>query len=157
MNDPPQREFEQRNQTSWWHALLVTPWVIGFFVILSGSITDRTIAKRQRTASGRIVQHDPANHNRYGYVFSVNGTLYTGWEIPRRDFHIGEAVLVYYDPLDPLRSALTDFAALADDQTGAILFLLTGIAFVPICIFIRKREILGIVPRPDSPPNSNAF
>src|SRR5437764_6184861 len=51
---------------------------------------------------------------------------------------------VLRDPLDPSRSALTDFAALADDQTGAILFLLTGIAFVPICIFIRKREILGI-------------
>ena len=155
MNGLSQRQFEQRNQPSWWHALLVIPWIVGLIFILSGSIADRRIAKRQRTTSGRIVHHDPANHNRYGYVFSVNETEFTGWEIPRRDFRMGEPVVVYYDPLDPSRNALADFAVLAEDQRGPILLLLTGILVVPAYIFIRKRE--ASESRSDSALNSQAF
>jgi hypothetical protein len=72
------------------------------------------IAQRQQTTSGTILTHEPSNHNRYGYNFSVSDKPYSGWHVPERDEPtIGQRVTVYYDPIDPNASALDDFGELA--------------------------------------------
>jgi hypothetical protein len=99
--------FGSLSHPSWWNLLVTLPWSVGLVLLVDSGISDRMIAKRQRTTQGSITAHEPANHNRYGYVFSVNGKSYTGWESPRKDeLQIGKQVLVYYDPSDPAKNAL---------------------------------------------------
>jgi hypothetical protein len=83
-----------------------------------------------------------ANHNRYGYSFSANGKSYSGWESPRRaEPRIRQSVTIFYDPLDPTRNALTDFAHLETDSLGPVPMLLFGIGTV--ALFIRARRFVA--------------
>ena len=84
---------------SWWNLLVVLPWTIGTIFLIQEWRVDRDVASREQTTQGVITAHEPSNHNRYGYVFSVNGQSFTGWASPRKDQpEIGKQVLVYYDP-----------------------------------------------------------
>jgi len=75
---------------------VVLPWIIGTVLFVYEWNVDRGIATREQTTQGVITAHEPANHNRFGYVFSVNGKTFTGWESPRKDkLQIGEQVRVY--------------------------------------------------------------
>src|SRR5580658_10285424 len=77
---------------------------------IHGWTSDRAVAKREQTVLGTSIAHEPANHNRYRYSFSVDGKPYSGWESPRKEEpHIGQQLTVYYDPADPATNALTDF------------------------------------------------
>ena len=101
----------------------------------------RDIATREQTTQGLIVTHEPANHNRYGYTFSVNGKKYAGWESPKKDeLHIGKQVLVYYDPQDPNKSALTEFRDLGMTTLGPVPAMLFGIGAVAWYIGHRRRQ-----------------
>jgi len=102
-------------------------------------MTDREVAERERTVLGTITAHEPANHNRYGYTFSLNGQSYSGWETPRKQEPlIGQLVTVYYDPTDPTQNALTDFAELKIESLGPLPVLLLGIG--GLAFFIRHRR-----------------
>jgi hypothetical protein len=113
------------------------------FVILSlyDFRADQITAAREQTAFGQIVSHDPPNHNRFGYQFAVNGRMHTGWAIPGSDYQIGQKVLVYYDPLDPDRSQLEDFAENGYRILGPVSFCLLGICGVVVYICLRRRAI----------------
>jgi hypothetical protein len=88
-----------------------------------------TLVEPKRSQSA----HEPANHNRYGYIFSVDGRSYTGWESPRKDeLEIGKQVVVYYDPNDPAKNALTDFGELSIEKFGPIPTLMFGIGGVAL-------------------------
>ena len=104
---------------------------------------DSKIAAREKTATGVITAHDPPNHNRYGYTFAVDGKGYSGWEIPHHveEPIIGQEVMVYYDPLDPTKSALTDFDELSATSLGPVPLLLVGIGGVAVLIFVRRRHV----------------
>jgi hypothetical protein len=116
------------------------PWAIGLIFLLYSSAVDRAIAARQRTTHGIVRTHEPANHNRYGYEFVVDGKFYTGWQIPtREEFKIGQQVLVYYDPVDPTTSGLNSFAEAAENALGPVVFCVFGITAVAIFIFVRRR------------------
>lgn len=125
---------------SWWRVLAVIPWLAGLVFLLSALIEDRAIAKRQHTVIGRVTLHDPANHDRYGYTFSVDGQDYSGWEIPRGERSIGDTVLVYYDPLNPRRNALVDFAEVAEDDKHPVLFVAFGAVSIPALLYMRRRQ-----------------
>jgi hypothetical protein len=139
INELISRTAEAWNPPSWWNLLITLPWVIGLVFLLSSSVSDRAIAGREQTTSGVIRAHEPANHNRFGYDFSVNGKLYTGWQIPLREFQIGQRVLVYYDPLDPTKSSLDGFEGATDRVLGPALFCAVGITAVVVLIFVRRR------------------
>ena len=115
------------------------PWVIGLIFSISGFLSDRAIAGRERTTYGIIHAHEPANHDRYGYEFSVNGKRYNGWQIPSREFEIGQQVLVHYDPLNPATNSLESFAEGANHNLGPAVFCGFGITAVAMIIFINRR------------------
>ena len=139
MQDPLHATTRQWNH-SWWQILVVLPWCIGLVLLVRGAVEDRQIAKRQMTALGRITSHEPAEHNRYGYIFSANGQQYTGWEIPVADRVIGQPVLVYYDPLNPSRNALIGFEQVAEENRGLIRFMAVGTVVVPAVVYYRRRQ-----------------
>jgi hypothetical protein len=138
-------ELSSRTAGAWsppsWRNLLITvPWVIGLIFFLYSAASDQAIAGREQTTYGIIRTHEPANHNRFGYDFSINGKLYTGWQIPAHEFEIGQRVLVYYDPLDPTTSSLNSFARIADQSLGPAIFCAVGITAVVVIIFVRRRD-----------------
>ena len=105
----------------------------------------RAIAARQQSTPGTITAHEPSNHDRYGYVYSLDGKAYHGWEIPQRtEYKIGEQVTVYYDPTDPTRGSLAGFEELSLREFGPVPFLLLGTAVI-VFIFYKRRK-LGNVP-----------
>jgi hypothetical protein len=127
---------------SWWNLVAVLPWALFVIFGLYGLREDQMTAARQKTTCGQIVSHDPPNHNRFGYQFGVNGKMYAGWAIPAtRDYQIGQQVLVYYDPLDPNKSQLADFAENGPRILGPVSFCLFGICGVALYILLRRRAI----------------
>jgi len=137
-------KFGSWSQPSWWNLLVTLPWCIGFVFLIYAAISERMVAARQCTVQGLITAHDPPNHNRYGYVFSVGGKSYIGWESPRNnELEIGKQVIVYYDPNNPARNALTDFGELSFEKVGPIPTLLFGIGAVALYIYWTKRKRLA--------------
>jgi len=102
---------------------------------------DREIATREQTAQGVVISHEPANHDRYGYAFSVNGKSFSGWGSPRKDkLEIGEQVVVSYDPQNPNKNAITDFRELGVESVGPLPALLFGIGAVAWFIKTQRRK-----------------
>jgi hypothetical protein len=116
------------------------PWVLGVSFMIYGFRLDQITAAREQTTRGQIISHEPPNHDRYGYQFVVNGRVYSGWAIPETsEYKIGQQVLVYYDPLDPDKSALGDFAESRYRIIGPVAFCLCGMWGVSLFIFLRRR------------------
>jgi uncharacterized protein DUF3592 len=126
---------------SWWSLLVVLPWAIGAIVFIHEWKVDRDIASREQTTQGLITTHEPSNHNRYGYVFTVNGKNFTGWESPKNEgLDIGRRVVVYYDPHNPNKNALTEFRDLGITALGPVPTMLFGIGAVAWYIGRRRRR-----------------
>lgn len=117
-----------REVPSWWHLLVVWPFVLGIVLAVYESRVDQAIASRQNTTVGLLSSQDPGNHNCFRYSFSVSAKSYSGCQTPRDvNAKPGRQVLVYYDPLDPSVNSLSSF----NDRSGSAL------EFVPIfCVFI---------------------
>jgi Protein of unknown function (DUF3592) len=138
---------------SWWNLLIVLPWLLGIALAMREWAVDRPISQREKTTQGTIAAHEPANHNRYGYSFSIDHRSYRGWESPgKQDLRIGQKVTVFYDPLDPSRNALTDFAELEMGSIGAVPMLLVGIGAVAVFIAYRRRHVQQTPPRSADKP-----
>jgi hypothetical protein len=131
--------------SSRWAYLLLAPWVIGGVFMIYHSRQGDHVAARQRTAQGTIIAHEPQNHDRYGYSFSVEGRVYRGWDsVLNRAFTLGQRVQVYYDPADPETNALQDFAHRSLDALAPVPFLVFASVGVFGTIFIvRRRAKLG--------------
>lgn len=126
---------------SWWNLLVVLPWTLGAILLVYQWNVDRDIAGREQTAQGVITAHEPANHNRFAYVFTVNGKSFTGWESPGKDeLEIARPVLVYYDPLNPNKSALTEFGDRGLSSLGPVPKMLFGIGAVTWYITAKRRK-----------------
>ena len=140
------------SRPSWWNLLVVLPWALGLVFLIHESTIDSQIAGRQQTASGIVTAHEPANHNRYGYKFQVDGKSYTGWESHTgSELAIGKQVTVFYDPQSPSRNALTDFHDVRTSVLGPVPMLLFGIGAVAAYIFYkRRRNTPSPVPQPRS-------
>jgi hypothetical protein len=125
---------------SWRTLLIAAPLTIGATFCIYGWYADRVVARRQQTTSGTIVAHEPANHDKYGYTFSVNQQTYSGWQMPYDDqqFTVGQVVTVHYDPLDPNNSALVDYYELSDQALGPAPLLVGGL-LVALFISLRRR------------------
>lgn len=120
---------------------MVLPWIIGTVLFIYEWDADRNIATREQTTHGVITALEPANHNRFGYVFSVNGKTFTEWESPGKDrLNIGQQVLVYYDPLNPSKNALTEFGDWGTNGLGPVPMMLFGVGAVAWYIKARQRK-----------------
>lgn len=102
----------------------------------------RADSKRQQTAIGIIVGHDPPNHDRYSYRFSINGRQFGGWAYPgdRCDFFIGERIVVYYDPIVPSENSAYDFSLVSPGGVVFIGSLLLASVFLPFFIYFQRRR-----------------
>jgi hypothetical protein len=128
---------------SWWNLVVVLPWVVGMVFFVREWNVDRTVATRQQTTQEKITAHEPSNHNRFGYAFTVNGRIYHGWQSPKaEELEIGKVVVVYYDPMDPTKNALVDFSELGLQALGPIPMMTIGIAAVAVFIFRRRHDNL---------------
>jgi hypothetical protein len=125
----------------WGNLAITIPWVIGLAWFFYSSSVDRRIAARERTTQGTIRVHDVPNHNRYGYDYSVDGADLHGWQIPDRDFQIGQMVRVYYDPLEPSTSSLSSFTAHTDENIGPAVFCSIGTLIVVLVIAFSRRRV----------------
>lgn len=135
------KERDRWSNPSWWNALIVLPWVIGVILCVTGWWTQRQVAARQLTTTGTITEHQPSNHNQFGYVFTVGEKSYSGWQSPKADeLRIGKVVTVYYDPHDPSTNALTDFSDLSIETFGPVPLMLFGIGGVVFLVFTRRRK-----------------
>lgn len=128
------------SRPTWWNLLVVLPWALGVAFLIQESRTERQIAGRQQTTFGTVTAHEPANHNRYGYKFELDGKAYTGWQSPGHDdLAIGKQVIVFYDPQNPGQNSLTDFHDLSVSSLGPVPTLWFGIGAVALFIFYRRR------------------
>ena len=135
------RTSQDWSYPSRWNLLVVVPWVLGLAFLIYEWRTDGQIASRQERVSGTVTAHEPANHNRYRYEFKVDGKSYTGWENPKgSELAIGKQVIVFYDPQNPSRNALTDFHDMSTSALGPVPMLLFGIGAVAAFVFYRRRR-----------------
>jgi Protein of unknown function (DUF3592) len=129
---------------TWWYLLVLLPWTLGAIFAIYQWNVDRRIATREQTTQGVITAHEPANHNRFGYAFSVDGKRFTGWESPGKDeLEIGRSVLVYYDPINPSRNALTEFREKGVNSLGPVPLILFGIGAVTWYLKTQRRKRLA--------------
>jgi hypothetical protein len=136
-----QRTTRRWANPSWWNLFVVLPWALGAILFIYEWKVDREISTREQTTQGVITTHEPANHNRYGYAFSVNEKPFNGWESPKKqELEIGKRVVVYYDPQNPKKNALTDFRELGMDSIGPVPMLLFGIGAVAWFIRAQRRK-----------------
>jgi hypothetical protein len=71
----------------------------------------------------------------------VNEKTFNGWESPKKqELEIGKRVVVYYDPQNPKKNALTDFRELGMDSIGPVPMLLFGIGTVAWFIGAQRRK-----------------
>ena len=130
---------------TWWNLFVVLPWALGAIFLILEWKADRDVALREQTAQGLITSHEPSNHNRYGYVFTVNGKTFVGWESPKnQELDIGKRVVVYYDPQNPSKNALTEFNDLGMTALGPVPTMLFGIGVVAWYIRHRHRKRIDL-------------
>jgi hypothetical protein len=128
---------------SWSSLLVVMSWLIGSIALMWGAIANHNVAAREKTITGAITAHEPANHNTYVYTFTIEGKVYTGRQIPnKREPAIGQEVCVYYDPQDPAKNSLIDFDEVALGNLGpaSFAFWLSVAAIVFIIVQRRKNQ-----------------
>ena len=127
-----------------WRMLIIAALlIIGVTFFTYGWYADRVVARREQTTSGTIVAHEPSNHDRYGYTFSVNNQTYSGWQVPydRDQFAVGQVVTVHYDPLDPNNSALVDFDELSYRAAAPVPLMVAVILFLALFMYERRRVV----------------
>ena len=141
MNDITGRSTVSWHRPIWRLLIIAAPLIIAVTFFTYGWYVDRVVARREQTTSGTIVAHEPANHDRYGYTFSVNNQTYSGWQIPRDgdQFAIGQVVTVHYDPLNPNNSALVDFHELSYRAFAPVPLLVAVILYLALLMFERRR------------------
>jgi len=126
---------------SWSSLLVVMPWLIGSIALMWGAIANHNLAAREKTITGAITAHEPANHNTYVYTFAIEGKAYTGRQIPdKRKLAIGQQVCVYYDPRDPAKNSLIDFDEVAMGNLGPAAFAFWLSAAAIVFIFVQRRK-----------------
>jgi hypothetical protein len=126
---------------SWWSLLITLPWaLVGVLMIWQGQ-QDLAVSHREKSTDGVFTAHEPSNHNTYVYQFSVEGKPYTGrGNPPNRQPVVGQAVVVYYDPLDPTNNALDHFAEKGLEIVGPVPVVLLATAGVASFIFFQRRR-----------------
>jgi hypothetical protein len=136
-----ERSLQFWRHPSRWAYAIVLPWALGLALGVRDALHFHQVAGRQRITEGQIFAHELENHNRFGYVFGVDGRQYRGWQSPRADpLNVGQRVQVFYDPDDPNTSALTDFADLSREKLRSVPLVSIGIGAVIIIIFGLRRR-----------------
>ncbi len=136
-------ESQWKSPPSWWNLFILLPFLAMLPWRVHNSETDLKIARRQRVEVATVNSHDPPNHDRYGYVFLLNGSRDTGWAYPsdKVTYSLGELIAVYYDPIDPAHNSPDKFEETAGRDLIFAPFCLLVIVGLPTFIFLRRRAL----------------
>jgi hypothetical protein len=148
------RKFQWKSPPSWWNLFILLPFLAMLLWSVHNSRIDLDIAKRQRVAVATVNLHDPPNHDRYGYMFLLNRSQYTGWAYPSDNitYSLGDQIVVHYDPLDPTHNLPEGFEETSGRDLIFAPFCLLVIAGLPTLIFFRRRAL-----RMGSPSDSSSL
>jgi hypothetical protein len=137
------RKAQWNSPPSWWNLLILLPFLAMLLWGMRNSISDSEIAKRQRGIIATVTLHDPPNHDRYGYMFLLNGNQYTGWAHPSDGikYSIGKQILVHYDPTDPAHHLPEGFEETAVRDLIFVPFCSLVIVGLPTLIFFQRRAL----------------
>jgi hypothetical protein len=136
---------------SWWSLAALAAVLLLLILSVHSARNDARLAKRQQAAIGTIDGHDPSNHHRYRYTFSVNGRQFAGWAYPdKRDFFVGQRIVVYYDPIQPSENSAYDFSLFNPGGVVFIGFALFACVFFPFFIYFQRRSRKRASARPIS-------
>jgi hypothetical protein len=139
--------------------LVVGLLAFGLVMVVFTGNADSALVAREGTSQGIITAQQTARFYgyEYGYVFSVNGQWFTGWDRQSKiDLEIGSQVLVYYDSQNPNKNALTDFAEFRWDGPTPYGLLIFGVfslvlAVVGTCTGETLARFEGVIYRADDP------
>jgi hypothetical protein len=110
--------------------VFVALWIfLAFFwgVLISGIVSGDKAKFQRQTArvTGRLVDKEPSNHRLFRYEYVVDGQTHTGTRLleqpsrPSYDaYHVGDAVLVAYEPGNPDNACACDPVEAARDEVG---------------------------------------
>ena len=131
---------------SWWYVLV--PWPVILLLIVGQSYLayqDGLISTRERTIAAYVNSIETGNHASSKYTFAVNGRSYSGWGYPEGfrqgvKFHIGEQILVHYDPQNPSENSMQDYQSQSIGNYQMIPFYLLILAAFPAWVFFMRRR-----------------
>ena len=108
----------------------------------------RRLAEFGVQATGTVTALTPQMHNTAGYKYSVTGREFQGsrgsWgpNPPLDEMHIGDQVVVYYDPRQPAVSVLGDPRPMLDNEiTFVVLATLMMPTFIVLIMAFRNVKI----------------
>src|SRR5208283_5648544 len=119
------------------YLVLLIPVVFGAFFLMNSAQEASEIARRQQIATGVLAAHKLSNHNQWEYRFHVEARGYSGLDRVRSGTpRIGEAVKIYYDPLDPTTNSLITFEERSNGFLGPALAILLLSAFLAAVVLL---------------------
>jgi hypothetical protein len=134
----------RKTRPSWWNMLVAIPLLGVSTSLFYSARSDWDVAKRQQITWGIVKTHEPSKHDRYGYSFTVNGHAFTGWTgSANHDLHIGQTVIVYYDPVDPANNMPGDFRGAGDRGFAFGFWPILGIGLLALSIHLSRRGYVG--------------
>jgi hypothetical protein len=138
-----QHRWKRSRPASWWNLFVLCPVLAVVVWCFYSGYSRSQVASRQHFAIGLVDTHDPSNHDRYGYTFSVGKQKFKGWAYPAsyRDFHLGESITVYYDPSDPDTNSPSDFHEINTGTSLILSWCLLVAAGIPLSIFLQRRVV----------------
>jgi hypothetical protein len=133
---------------SWWHLLIVTPWALFIAAALLVWTRDRPVVARQQTTTGFVTKHEAASHcpRCCRYTFQNDGKSFAGWSSDKNGTcpAVGEAVRVYFDPVDPRVSSLTDFREIEARRLAPVPAMVLGVAAIALYVIVRRRRAAAV-------------
>lgn len=118
--------------------LVFIPWTAVILYGLNDWASDIARSRRALTTFGTITAIEENNHHQRDYTYQVGATAYKGsCVICAEDKSPGSGIVVSYDPFDPSRSTLTDFAT--EGARPIPLILCVALAFL---MYFRLRAFL---------------
>jgi hypothetical protein len=124
---------------------ITIPWLLGLGWSLAGYYTYTRAAHTEAATHGFVISRTEMHGHYYHYRYSVDGRGYLGADNSERWFNPGNQLLIYYDRINPIRSALTEFRRIAQNRFAPVPLLVLGITgtWIGGYLYRRRKERQG--------------
>jgi hypothetical protein len=134
------------------YLVVLIPVVLGAFFLMNSAQEASEVARRQQVTTGVLVAHKLSNHDRWEYQFQVEAHGYSGLDRVRTGTpRIGQAVTIYYDPLDPTTNGLVTFKERSDGLLGPMLAILLLSALFAAVVLLTGTALGAARSKPKPP------
>lgn len=125
------------------YLFMAIPFLVAGIVSVKDWSRFSSVVGREKTARGVVIRQEGGDHERYEYVFQVNGQEHSGWhgkECKPDVLVVSEEVEVIYDPANPDISDLCSFWIRAKNEAWFVLSCLGAILVIFIFSLYKPRE-----------------